>query len=89
MIFNLINLMTMTIGNSGCVSSCKPTEGNNNHDGGSGLVAIEVISTDCGADNSCGSIGRDLTLVVKARAGADGGGHGPAETKERFDKNIN
>ena len=81
--------MTMTIGNSGFVSSCKPTEGNNNHDGGSGLVAIEVISTDCGADNSCGSIGRDLTLVVKAIAGADGGAHGPAETKERFDKNIN
>ena len=80
MIFNLINLMTMTIGNSGCVSSCKPTEGNNNHDGGSGLVAIEVISTDCGADNSCGSIGRDLTLVVKAMAGADGGGREPAET---------
>ena len=81
--------MTMTIGNSGCVNNCKPTEGDNNHDGGSGLVEIEVISTDCGADNSCGNIGRDLTLAVKAMARADGGGHGPAETKESFDKNIN
>ena len=43
-------------------------------------MAIEVISTDCGADNSCGNIGRDLTLVVKAMARADGGGHGSAET---------
>lgn len=70
----------MKIGKSGCVNSCKPTEGNNNHDGGSGLVAIEVISTDCGADNSCVNIGRDLTLVVKAMAGEDGGGRRPAKT---------
>ena len=41
--FNPINLMMMIIGISGCVNSCKPTEGNNNNDGSGGLVAIEVI----------------------------------------------
>lgn len=57
--FNPINLMMMTIGNSGCVNSCKPREGNNNNDGGGGLVAIEVISTGFGADNSGVNIGKD------------------------------
>ena len=34
-------------------------EGNNNNDGGGGLVAIEVISTGFGADNSGVNIGKD------------------------------
>ena len=57
--FNPINLMMMTIGNIGCVNSCKPREGNNNNDGGGLLVAIEVISTGSGADHSGVNIGKD------------------------------